>query len=396
MSTIRLYYSDPSLFSFKATATERRSVGGRTAVVLDRTAFYPEGGGQPCDLGTIAGVPVLDVMEDDGTVLHVVGGEVPVPAGVDCAVDAARRRDHAEQHSGQHLLSAVFSRLLSAPTVGFHLGEDYSTIDLATNALGDSELAAATAEVDRLIASDLRIITHECDREAALKLPLRKAPPAGEDRLRILEIDGFDWSPCCGTHLPSTLGIRTLSVLKVEKRKDCQRVFFVAGGRAIADRARLAATVAEAARVFGCSGPEVAEKARAASARISALEADLKRVRADRADAEAALAKLDGTVDVLDRRWTDRPFDEALESAKALVARGIGIVVCSTALEPKVGAVAAKADAALAAKLKPLVETSGGKGGGGPTLFQASFPDAEGAAAFARGAVETLAAGGNT
>ncbi|MCX7023977.1 MAG: alanyl-tRNA editing protein [Spirochaetes bacterium] len=387
MHTIPLYYAEPSTFAFTAVIAERIDIDGKHAVILDRSAFYPEGGGQPCDLGTIGGVPVEAVFEEGGRIVHVLSGELGGEGPVECAVNGTRRRDHAEQHTGQHLLSAVFSSLMGAETVGFHLGEAYSTIDLAVSPLDDDALIRVEDEVDVLVSANLPVIVHECGPADAARMPLRKAPPEGEENLRIVEIAGTDFSPCCGTHLDSTQAIRSLCIVRAEKNKDCQRVIFVAGRRAFSERRKAAVLLARVARVFACSDSETPGKAASALARISGLEAGLKRVRSERATAEAALAAPGRLVS---RNWPDRPFDEALESARALLKAGAGLVVFYSGPEMKVAALAGDAAFALSTTLKPLSDAAGGRGGGGGSLFQASFATREAAARFASEAERAL------
>jgi alanyl-tRNA synthetase len=160
--TDRLYLDAPDLMEFDATVRAVRNLGDHAAVVLDRTAFYPEGGGQPADRGELGGVPVIDVQEVDGEVLHVLGA--PAPAGaVRGRVDAARRRDHLQQHHGQHLLSAAFEAALSARTLSFHLGAESSTIDLDVPAarLDAAALRAVEGRVNELVFRDLPVTARE-------------------------------------------------------------------------------------------------------------------------------------------------------------------------------------------------------------------------------------------
>ena len=156
--TERLYLDDPWLLEFDARLLAEAAHGGRPAAVLDRTAFYPEGGGQPADRGTLAGVPVVDVQEVEGRVLHVLAAPLPAGAGTLAGrVDAARRRDHGQQHHGQHLLSAAFEAARGARTVSFHLGEELCTIDLdaPAAALGAAALREVEARANDVVFRDL-------------------------------------------------------------------------------------------------------------------------------------------------------------------------------------------------------------------------------------------------
>src|SRR3989441_11309850 len=171
--TERLYLRDPYLTRFSARVVSLADLAGRPAAVLDRSAFYPEGGGQPADRGTLAGAAVVDVQEKDGAVLHVLDRPLS-PGEVEGVVDWPRRFDHMQQHHGQHLLSAAFDKL-GAPTVSFHLGERTCTIDLDAP-LGKVDAARAEALANESVWGDLLVIARDFTGEERARLPLRKEP----------------------------------------------------------------------------------------------------------------------------------------------------------------------------------------------------------------------------
>ncbi|HZY05026.1 MAG TPA: alanyl-tRNA editing protein, partial [Anaeromyxobacteraceae bacterium] len=176
----RLYLADPYLTRFQARVAWQARLGDRAAVVLDRTAFYPEGGGQPADRGTIGGVAVVDVQEQGGEILHALDG--PAPSGsVEGVVDWGRRFDHMQQHHGQHLLSAAFEHWLGAHTVSFHLGEATCTIDLDVLAarLDEKALREVEAAANQAVWRDLPVTARELAPEEMARLPLRKEPTKG-------------------------------------------------------------------------------------------------------------------------------------------------------------------------------------------------------------------------
>src|SRR5438067_7263743 len=180
--TERLYLADPYLKTFRARVMEMRSLDGKPAAVLDRSAFYPEGGGQPGDRGTLGGARVLDTQERGGEVLHLV--DQPLEGEVQAEIDWTRRFDHMQQHHGQHLLSAAFDKA-GAPTVSFHLGERTCTIDLDAP-IGKLDLAKAEADTNQSIWRDLPVIARDFTGEEREKLPLRKEPVKG-DRVVLVE-----------------------------------------------------------------------------------------------------------------------------------------------------------------------------------------------------------------
>lgn len=235
----RLYYDDPYLVHFTAKIASCDPVDGTARVVLDRTAFYPTSGGQPHDTGSIAGLKVLDVVEDGETVIHIVEtGRAPRSLDqlrpgleVECLIDRQRRTDHMQQHAGQHLLSAAFEQLMNANTVGFHLGEDYATIDLDIPDLSWDAVARVEELVTKVVLENRPILSRWIAREELANLKLRKPTDRTED-IRIVEVPGFDVSACGGTHPRATGEIGMVKVLRWEKIRKDTRVYFVCGFRA--------------------------------------------------------------------------------------------------------------------------------------------------------------------
>lgn len=241
--TGRLYYADPYLRQFEATVTERLSWHGQPAVVLSRSAFYPTGGGQPHDTGWLQAVCVLDVVERevDKAVIHVLEEELsggvcpePGPRVVTGEVDWPRRFDHMQQHTGQHLLSQAAERLLGAATVGFHLGEEVSTVDLDRAPLDAGQLDHLEAEANRIVFDNRPVVARFVSQGELASLPLRKLPKVSGP-VRIVEIRDFDWSPCGGTHVRATGEVGLVKIVRAERRGSETRLEFLCGGRALTD-----------------------------------------------------------------------------------------------------------------------------------------------------------------
>lgn len=231
--TKKLYYDSAYIQAWSTAITSVIEREDGIYVTLAETAFYPHGGGQPCDAGTIGGIAVLDVVLEDQEVLHKVA-ELPGQTDVDCAIDWTRRFDHMQQHSGQHLLSAVFRELYQALTLSFHLGSDYATIDLDLQELSAAQLAEAEQEVNRKIYRNLAITSYFVTAEEMAKLPLVKLPKVTED-IRIVEIEGVEHNACGGTHVASTGAIGMIKLLRSEKQKGNIRITFKCGSRALAE-----------------------------------------------------------------------------------------------------------------------------------------------------------------
>lgn len=228
--TVRLYRDDPYLLEFEATITARREHRGQPAVLLDRTAFYAESGGQPWDTGSLSGVPVLAVIEHEGEVLHVLGGPLAAER-VSGVVDAKRREDHRQQHHGQHLLSRAFVDVALARTVSFHLGTEVSTIDL-DHEVTSEEIAAAETRANEVIWSARPVSVRTVRREEAVAAGVTVPPEAG-DAVRLVEALGFDVQPCGGTHPRNTSEVGLVVVSGREKYKGGTRVRFLCGHRAV-------------------------------------------------------------------------------------------------------------------------------------------------------------------
>jgi alanyl-tRNA synthetase len=240
--TERLYYEDAYLTHFEAQVVEQFPYDGRFAVVLDRTAFYPTSGGQPFDRGLLNGKRVVDVTirEADDAVLHVLEDRLADSSRVTGEVDWNRRFDHMQQHTGQHILSQAFIQVAEAETVGFHLGEESATIDLhlsGPRALTPELVEQAEGLANTVVWQDRPVITRFVSPREVDDLPLRK-PPAVDENIRIVQVKGFDWSACGGTHVGRSGEIGLVKIVKEERRGAETRVEFRCGLRALDDYAQ--------------------------------------------------------------------------------------------------------------------------------------------------------------
>ncbi len=230
--TIHLYYDDSYLVEFSGVVRELRPRGERYVVILDRTAFYPTSGGQPHDTGTLGSARVVEVEADDsGGILHVV--DTPVPPGpVQGRIDWARRFDHMQQHTGQHILSQAFVRVARAATVSFHLGNETSTIDIDLSEPDSSLIVEAENLACCTVFENRRVAVLKSDREGLGALGVRKESDR-EGEIRVIDVEGFDRSPCGGTHVRNTGETGLISILGYERYKGRTRVEFVCGGRVL-------------------------------------------------------------------------------------------------------------------------------------------------------------------
>lgn len=380
--TERLYYRDSRVLAFAARVVAVESAETNTTRIrLDRTAFYPEGGGQPCDHGSLEGAAVVDVAESDGIVWHTIQGTAPsVGAEVEGRIDAPRRFDHMQQHTGQHLLSRVFVEQLGLDTTSFHLGVDGCSIDLATPGLSDARIVAAEERAAEILR-DARPVRVRIGAETE-GLALRKDGKPAVD-YRVISIEGFDDCACGGTHVENTAQIESIVVRRVERINDARcRVEFLCGGRARRDARGKRERLRELSRLFSADESKLLdfaksalEKQKDAEKRVRDLSKELMPVRAEKLLTGARVAG-DRRVLVVELGAEDRAdaMPLAAELAKvpgvvaALVAKGTpaekGLLVCACG-----PSAAVKASEWVSAVLLAV----GGKGGGSPHLAQGGF-----------------------
>ena len=371
--TERLYYTDPYLTEFDSKVVAVRDVQGRTGVVLDRTAFYPTSGGQPYDTGTLGEARVVDVVDDDHEIVHVLEGEAPSGA-VTGRIDWRRRFEHMQQHTGQHVLSAAIERLCGARTQSFHLGTEAATIDLSRE-LSVAEIAAAEDAANGVVWADRPVTISFVEADAAAALPLRKESVRG-GTLRIVDIDGYDVSACGGTHVARTGGIGIIVVSAWERFRGGTRLEFRCGGRALAAHRLLRDVAAEGARLLSAGVGELPQALERLQSEIKDLrrrskESDAK-LSAYEAEALAARAANVAGVAVVVEAVSDYDVNGLKNMALAMVSKGRCAVVLVTAASPVSLVIARAADVAVdvAWLLKELTAKFGGKGGGRPELAQ--------------------------
>ena len=374
--TERLYYTDPYLREFDATLLDTTSHEGQTALVLDRTAFYPTSGGQPADAGAFGDVRVLDVVDtDEGQILHVVD-RAPSTTTLHGTIDWTRRFDHMQQHTGQHVLSAAFDRLFGVRTESFHLGVEYSTIDLARE-VSAKEIDGAEREANRIVWEDRPVGIRFTSSDEAAAMGLRKASKR-EGTLRLIDVEGFDLSACGGTHVARTGAIGIIAVAAAERFRGGSRVTFLCGARALAGYHGLLDAVNGSVRVLSVLPAELPGAVERLQGEGKDLRKQIKDYQLKLAAQEAdQLADGAGEPDANGRRVvvSALPGWDAL-GLKTIASRiierpGFAVVLIS---EPAPAAIVVGRSSDLSldsgAILRRLVELHGGKGGGRPELAQ--------------------------
>jgi len=374
--TKRLYYTDAYRGEFVATVVARDENG--TRVYLDETAFYPTSGGQPHDLGTLNGVAVVDVIDEGERIVHVLSSALPAGDTVSGKIDWMRRFDLMQQHTGQHLLSAVFEDLFGFKTVSVHFGADSSTVDLDTELVTHQQMLAAEVRANAIVAEARPVnVTFE-DAQAASGL--RKASDR-EGTLRIVSIEDIDRSACGGTHVRTTAEIGPVLLRSNEKIRKATRIEFVCGRRAVKRARKDFEMLSSIAGSLSASLDDAASIVTAQAERLKDSESARKKAGQELASYRAR-ERYDATAadDTGVRRLVirDAPtMDDARTLAQAAFSLAKVVVIAAVAAPPSV-LVAASEDSGIDAGklLKETLATVGGRGGGSPRLAQGSVPDA--------------------
>jgi alanyl-tRNA synthetase len=401
--TDRLYYNDSFLYNFDA---EIRSVveTPRPAVILDRTAFYPTSGGQIHDTGWLILADdkhhVTEVVDaEDGRVVHYLDAplkNLQPGTRVRGEIDPARRRDHMQQHSAQHVLSAAFVRLFNMPTVSFHMADDYCSIDLDTPGLGKDQVESAERLANEVVLENRAVDIQFVTRDEAEKLGLRKLPPTERDQLRLIDIHDFDLTACGGTHVSNTGQIGSILLRKSEKVRQGYRVEFVAGQRAVSTARRDFSTLTETAALFSAHIYDIPQQARKSLDEIKTLRKQREQSQDELAAAQAATLLAEATEThgrkLIVRTFPDRDLNFLKLLAQKLTRESPAIALLATE-SPQPALVFAQSAGQphdMGALLKETMAKLGGRGGGSKDIAQGGAPQSTGLAAAVAAAAQSL------
>ncbi|MFN8530467.1 MAG: DHHA1 domain-containing protein [Anaerolineae bacterium] len=380
VKTERLYYNDSYTTEFDAHILDQQEYEGTLAIALDRTYFYPTGGGQPNDTGTIDGVRVVDVFSRDEAVYHVLAEPIQTgEAAVHCAIDWQRRFDHMQQHTGQHILSQSFIQAAGAGTVGFHLSGETLTIDLDKVISDENTLAQVEALANAMVIRNIPVTARLIDPSELEKhgVRMRKLPEQiHTDGLRVVFIGDFDATACGGTHVARTGEIGLIKIVKVEKKGDKGRVEFRCGARALRDYREKHAIVAQLAADFTCGSAEVPDAIARLRDDLQSAQRALKAATTQLIQLEAAqtIAQTESVngVRLIVKAFDQRALDEVKLLASLLIETPGTIALVGTSGEKAQLFLARSADLPqnLNPILKAALETFGGRGGGQPGFVQ--------------------------
>lgn len=248
----KLYYENPYTKEFTAEIINVIEKNNKYYVELDKTYFYPEGGGQPSDTGYINSIPVTYVLEEDSKIYHVMDVKPLKIHRAKCNIDWEKRYDHMQQHLGQHILSACLFELFNANTIGFHLGKNFSTIDI-DKLLANEEIKAAEKMANKIIFDNISVEILYPTNSELKKLPLRKISPKVNDQIRVVKIGDIDINACCGTHPNSTIEVQIIKISKYEKYKNGTRIEFLCGSRAVSDYTLKHDSIQKMSTILSCN-----------------------------------------------------------------------------------------------------------------------------------------------
>jgi alanyl-tRNA synthetase len=390
--TKRLYYDSSDLHEFDSVVEDivpPSDEKSRPAVILRETAFYPTSGGQVHDTGFLtygdARSRVTEVADaEDGSVIHYLEASAKAPGrgtAVHGVIDRERRRDHMQQHTGQHVLSAAFIELYQFPTVSFHMGEDYCSIDLAAPAISPGQMVGAEKRANKIVFENRPVRVRYVTRAGAEQLGLRKLPPAGRDELRLVEVADFDLSACGGTHVGASGQIGSILLRKAEKTRQGIRIEFACGDRAVRMARRDYTALSDAAALFSTKPWDVPDQ-------IRKNVEEIKLVRKQREEALEEVAELLAAADlrnqpesdgrkIVVRAFSDRDFNFAKLFAQKVTRAGspaIALVASAIDSPALVFAQTSGGTGDMGGLLKQVLTSVGGRGGGSRDFAQGGVP----------------------
>ena len=386
--TEKLYYNDVYIKESFCKITESIEQEGKLLIVLDKTPFYPEGGGQPSDIGRIGDAAVSYVYEKGDKIYHEVD-KLPKGEEVLCSIDYSRRFDHMQQHSGEHILAAVFYKLYGAVSQGFHMGEDYVSIDLNFSDISAEEVKKVEATVNEHIYSNVPVNTFMVTSEESKSLELRKRVES-EEQIRIVQIGEVDACACCGTHVKYTGEIGLLKILKTERYKGMTRVYFKCGKRAFQDYSLKQDTVNKLVKTLSTGEGELLEKVKNDAAELKLMGRKLGEYKKKLSDYETQRLRQNASEGLVSYIYEDKEADEVQMIAEQLSADNLFVVLGSSLSGNIIVFSGSEYAMNVGQFFKDNIKNFNGKGGGSPKRAQGSFSSLEDMKAFVHKLLETL------
>lgn len=376
--TEKLYFEDAYLKEFVARVVGREIIDGHPVVILDRTAFYPESGGQPHDLGWLNQIKVIRVEEEGDVILHFLEDELKAEE-VKGLINWPRRFDHMQQHTGQHILSQSFYEIVRGETLSFHLGQDESSVEISLPSIQDKALAEVEELANRIIFSDLEVKTYFLPEEKISSIRLRK-PPKKSGLIRVVEVNGFDYSACGGTHCRRTGEVGLVKIIRQEKIRGNVRFYFVCGFRALREFEKRRKWLQETARLFSAEEAEVYNCAEKTLTELRNLKKRQKKLEERLSEYEAGEILQSNQEKIISGLFPEKSPEEVKFLALNLVHQAEVLVVFGAFREQFLHLVAASSDR-LKVDMRELIKALQAeinlKGGGSPTLVEMVSPEKE-------------------
>jgi len=369
--TRRLYFEDQYRVDFEAKVLDRVIYGGKTALILDQTCFYPESGGQPFDKGTINGIQVINVIEEKGKILHVLEKDVP-SENIKGKIDWDRRFDHMQQHAGQHILSQCFYKLYKAKTLSFRLGQDFSTLEMDLRNTTEEDIEKVEKLANKIVFKDREIKSFFVPEEKIIEVPLRR-PPKKKGLIRVVDISDFDYSACGGTHPRRTGEIGLIKILKWERIRNNIRFEFVCGKRALHDYTIKNSVIRQIAVRFTVGAREVLPSLEKHFADFKDQKRKNKKMQEKISQLEALEILKNAKERIIRNIFTERTIEEVRFLALNIIKKGDYVVLYGLRLKNSAHVVMASSEALgvdmreLIPVVSPLIK---GKGGGQSSIVQ--------------------------
>lgn len=369
--TKRLYFENPYQTEFEATVVQKEIENKKTVLLLDKTCFYPESGGQPADKGTLNNKPVIHVYEKGEKIYHLLQGDIEEEK-VRGKVDWETRFDHMQQHAGQHILSQSFYELLKGETVSFHLGESSSTVDIGLRNISEEEVEKVEQLANKIVFENRKIKTYWVEEKELQNIPLRKPPPK-EGRLRIVEVDSFDYSACGGTHPARSGEIGLIKIIKRERIRKNLRFEFLCGKRTLHDYRLKNNILTRLGQDFSASPAEVPSSVEKLLLDLKSEKKKSKKMQEKIIDYEADKLIEEAPEKIIKKVWGEKTKEEIRYLALSIIKKEKFVVLFGLKNKERVYLVLACSEGfpldmrELIPVVSPLIKA---KGGGKPSLVE--------------------------
>lgn len=386
--TERLFYKDSYMKECQANVVETIEEDGKFIVVLDRTVFYPEGGGQPSDTGYIDDAKVIDVYEKGDRIYHLIDKPLKKKV-VYCKVDLERRIDYMQQHSGEHILASCFYKLLNTMTSSFHMGDEYSTIDISLPEVSDELVSKVEKMANEAIYNNYPVGAIMVTEEESKNMNLRRYVD-GEEVVRVVEIEGVDACACCGIHVQRTGEVGIIKIMKTEKYKGLTRIYFKCGKRAFQDYSNKHDIVTTLVRSFSTGEGEIVNKINNDMEHMKELSRKLSEYRKKLCKYQAEELKAMSKDNIICHVFEDKEMGDLQKIVEELSDSNNFTILASAKDRQILVSLGGGYNINLGQFFKEKIKEFGGRGGGKPNRAQGTFESINGLKKFSQALIDNL------